>query len=605
MTNSVRSSHLIQYTKSQLLQLKDSVPLNVNKRIYKDLKDTDKYILMNKPTRRKTKHRHIKCLITNRNDSVATSVINPKNLIKIKTINKYRSDSANTKMCLLNCRSVMNKTQDINTFICDNDLDILALTEAWLLDSSDSSICELVPTGFSIINVPRHKRGGGVALIHKSSISLSNLTGEKFNSFEYLDSNVSISNNLIRCIIIYRAPSKSEHVFFDEFFNFLENISGTNELLILGDFNFHVDNSLSTSANQFKDLLNNHSFKQHVQVPTHNRGHTLDLVITREGSSLVFDDLDVFDELISDHFPVKFKISIQKPDFETKSITFRKLRNVTSDQIVNELDNTEFFNIHLLSDVNAKAHSYFTILHRTLDNLAPLQTKTIRLRPNSAWFNNDILEAKKLRNKAERKWRETNLTIHEQIFKCKKNTVNYLIRKAKKSYYSDKIETGQNKQKELFRVTNTLLDPNYGVTKLPTTVPVQELPEKFSAYFSQKIVKIREGLVTETSGHVHHKNLSSDVPTLSHFQQVSVSEVAKIIKQSSSKSCSLDPLPTILLKECLPTIVPIMADIINTCICKQTVPDDFKTAIIFPLIKKLGSESGEKLQIGIKPEFHI
>lgn len=52
-------------------------------------------------------------------------------------------------------------------------------------------------------------------------------------------------------------------------------------LMIIGDFNIHVDDPNDVYAVEFLDLLESMRLMQHVDVPTHEQGHTLDLVITR------------------------------------------------------------------------------------------------------------------------------------------------------------------------------------------------------------------------------------------------------------------------------------------------------------------------------------
>ncbi|KAK6168755.1 hypothetical protein SNE40_019939 [Patella caerulea] len=352
---------------------------------------------------------------------------NPSNLVKIKTVDgdNVTGEDIKSSFCLLNCRSVRNKTLEIHTFICDNNLDVLALTATWLSDNSDSAaICELVPPGYSFSHVTRGKRGGGDAIIYKSSIVASKLPCEKFNSFEYLDVNLFYSSKTIRCLIIYRSPTKSDQQFFEEFAPFLHQFTLTNNnFLILGDFNFHIDQKSNLSASRFRDLLDRHSVNQHINTPTHNRGHMLDLVITRADASILLDNFEIEDEIISDHFPIKFQLSIPRPECSTKYITFRKLKSLHEDVFIKELDTTKFSDINLLPDVNAKAKEYFSILYKTLDKLVPEKTKIFKLRSNSAWFNNEILEAKRAHNKAERIWRKTKLTIHKQIYKNQKITV--------------------------------------------------------------------------------------------------------------------------------------------------------------------------------------
>ena len=55
---------------------------------------------------------------------------------------------------------------------------------------------------------------------------------------------------------------------------------------------------------------------------------------------------------------------------------------------------------------------------------------------------------------------------------------------------------------------------------------------------------------------------------------------------SPNKSCDLDPLPTVLLKACLDTLLKLITDIINASLCSGLFPDDFKHAHVNPLLKK-------------------
>ena len=62
-------------------------------------------------------------------------------------------------------------------------------------------------------------------------------------------------------------------------------------------------------------------------------------------------------------------------------------------------------------------------------------------------------------------------------------------------------------------------------------------------------------------------------------------EIDKIIKQSPSKSCDLDPLPTSLLKENMSSILPLITEIVNDSLSSGHVPEEFKVAHVTPLLK--------------------
>ena len=70
-------------------------------------------------------------------------------------------------LCLLNARSVKNKTADLFDYICDCKADLVAITETWLTTDDAAVRAELCPVEYKISDRPRTgRRGGGVALIY-------------------------------------------------------------------------------------------------------------------------------------------------------------------------------------------------------------------------------------------------------------------------------------------------------------------------------------------------------------------------------------------------------------------------------------------------------
>ena len=130
-------------------------------------------------------------------------------------------------------------------------------------------------------------------------------------------------------------------------------------------------------------------------------------------------------------------------------------------------------------------------------------------------------------------------------------------------------------------------------TKLPELGSLDEIAEAFSTYFDNKIQLIRTKLDqaasqrttsnrrTDPPSHHTHQN-----PFYSVFDEASETEIRKIIMKSPTTSCSLDPLPTQLLKDHLDLLVPAITKLINCSLSSGTVPSKFKQALNTPLIKK-------------------
>ena len=162
-----------------------------------------------------------------------------------------------------------------------------------------------------------------------------------------------------------------------------------------------------------------------------------------------------------------------------------------------------------------------------------------------------------------------------------------LVTNTRFEYYSKAISDCGSDQKSLYKVVNKLLHRNIE-TPLPCHESAVELANKFAEYFTHKIITIRNDLSIlrvdcnkESSGNAAPCN-----KFLNEFEMTTEEEVAKIIKTSACKSCSLDPIPTALLKDCLTVLLPVITMIVNLSLSSASVPEDLKTALLIPLLKK-------------------
>ena len=126
---------------------------------------------------------------------------------------------------------------------------------------------------------------------------------------------------------------------------------------------------------------------------------------------------------------------------------------------------------------------------------------------------------------------------------------------------------------------------------MPNDLSPNQLAQEFSDFFVNKIENIRNGINSHSqqTGNVE-VSLSDDqlVNCLDHLEPATEEEVREIIRKSPNKSCELDPLPTWLLKECLDELLPLITNIVNSSMKSGSVPKDFKSARIRPLLKKSG-----------------
>uniref|UniRef100_UPI00358FE46C uncharacterized protein n=1 Tax=Myxine glutinosa TaxID=7769 RepID=UPI00358FE46C len=184
----------------------------------------------------------------------------------------------NIKLTLFNTRSLNNKCLILNEYILDNKLDFLCLTETWQQPLDYYTLNLTTPSGYSYVNKPRSEgRGGGIAVIHRQDIKTNLISISSAPSFEHLALKLSGHTQSVMAVV-YRPP-KPHLSFLSDFSYFLTQLCSLSpSILLLGDFNIHMDSTDSTITTDFTDLLTCFNLTQHVDFPTHIRGHILDLV---------------------------------------------------------------------------------------------------------------------------------------------------------------------------------------------------------------------------------------------------------------------------------------------------------------------------------------
>ena len=115
------------------------------------------------------------------------------------------------------------------------------------------------------------------------------------------------------------------------------------------------------------------SLTQHVVEPTHEYGHTLDLVITRESDNLICGR-PAPDILFSDHLALLFKLKTARPPLKAGRVSFRKLRSIDRDAFMDEIRSSELLQMDT-DDPDKLTALFNNILRSLLDRHAPVKHK--------------------------------------------------------------------------------------------------------------------------------------------------------------------------------------------------------------------------------------
>ena len=186
-----------------------------------------------------------------------------------KRIPLKNKESAHIQISLLNAQSIHGKDCAIVEYFLSNNISMAIITESWLQnneeDASRLSTSEFCTGLFSAVPSNRQDRkGGGILFVHKKSYKV-NLVDEVFtHSFQATKFKIQIDNCNVTLISIYHPPySKANPVtdgmFIDDFTEWICDqlvvSDHDNKLIILGDFNIHVNDELDENAQNFMEII--------------------------------------------------------------------------------------------------------------------------------------------------------------------------------------------------------------------------------------------------------------------------------------------------------------------------------------------------------------
>ena len=208
------------------------------------------------------------------------------NLINVKNLSIRKQGNITIGTC--NVQSLQNKELQINELISDYSLDLLVLTETWLMSNHQfwKDTTTLNRDNLKLHTLDRSQgRGGGLALVTKRHLQVSQLRTSR-PSFEATWWRVKCRNTEITIHGIYHPPysltnKTTNAMFIDEFCDYVStHLPDNPNNIFIGDFNLHVSDDQDTDSAIFNDSIDAVGLYQHVQFQTHWSGNILDLLLS-------------------------------------------------------------------------------------------------------------------------------------------------------------------------------------------------------------------------------------------------------------------------------------------------------------------------------------
>ena len=474
-----------------------------------------------------------------------------------------------------------------------HDLDFLVITESWITPDDDDeqwlASQNFNQLKYNIINFPRgtYKRGGGIALVYKSDYKFEVEKDKKSASFEHFLGKLTGGNLTFTVMGVYHPPvtsiQQSDSIFIDQLLDKIKDCASANQgLIVLGDFNIHINDPGNTDAAMLIDAMSALGFTQAVSSATHTSGNTLDLVFTECDSDINKGLQCDVQEFLSDHRWVICSTSLKCQNIKMKRIKKRVLKEQAELMMTENFDDTEVLNcegheqgVALLEDQLSKIY----------DLAAPMRTIKIAERIRVPWFTSDVMTQKRIVRNRQKIWLKYREEHQWSAYKRERTRYRNLLNYNKKCCLTRSINKIRGDTKKLYSFVSQITN-----SKIPNPLPVcesdQHLANEFGDYFLDKIQKIRDKF-QQDSGKFKLKEASC--PVFRKFSPIDEATTMHLIKSMKIKSCELDAPPTKHLVSILPKVLPSITRVINLSLSQVIFNNNWKCAIVRPLIKKLSA----------------
>lgn len=492
----------------------------------------------------------------------------------------------------LNVHSLGNKSAQICELIKVRDFNLFIAVETWH-DSRDSpSIIASTPQGYSYVERARSRSDlsdkssnhGGVAIFYRADFSAAVKSLGDFATFEYSAAMFHPGSDAVDFLVvaIYRPGSvPPSDQFHSDFSSLLDSLSlHSCPVFVLGDINLHLDDETCSHAERFVSTVDSRGFHQLIEVPTHVRGHTLDVVIVSDPSSVMNTSVDP--PVISDHSLIEVDTSVTLEPVRRRTIHRRPWAKIDKSALLTDLVNSDLGRLGVagLDGVTANdALGAFELYNETLtaiaDKHAPLRAISIRVDRTSPWFDSECRDSRRWVRRLERAFRKRRdpdcLTSWKSAFEAQRD----LFQQKRRQFFNTRIEQCDSSGRDQWRTMSSLLSP---VESRNCTLKA----DTFQSFFQEKIAAVRRA----TDGAPLPTYSVLKQPGLLSFDTLSCDDIGRQLGSSNTKTSELDPVPTWLVKELSGFFVPALTYLTNISLVTGFLPPSQKRAVVSPLLKK-------------------
>uniref|UniRef100_A0A803TMD6 Reverse transcriptase domain-containing protein n=1 Tax=Anolis carolinensis TaxID=28377 RepID=A0A803TMD6_ANOCA len=328
---------------------------------------------------------------------------------------------------------------------------------------------------------------------------------------------------------------------------------------------------------------------QVISGPTHQAGHTLDLVFVAADGEVGVEEQNILPLSWSDHHLISLRLTVtsnlRRGGGPIKMVRPRRLMD--PDGFLRSLGDLPVMEAD--DPVDALVDRYNSEMSRAIDMIAPERPLSLRRVTSAPWFTEELAMMKRSRRGLECHWRKTCSVSDRARARAAIRAYSAALRAARKTFTTARIASATNRPSELFRVVRELLHPPEG-GGAPEDSATQ--CSEFAHHFADKVAQTRFDL---DASFVAMPKEVTEAPVCSNlwdsFQLVRPDDVDRILGAVRATTCSADPCPSWLIKSARGGLVEWFVMIINASLDQGKFPSVLKQAIVRPILKKASLDS--------------
>ena len=522
---------------------------------------------------------------------------------KPEDASSIKSSNRELTIIHLNCRSILNKLEELLLIIEECLPDIIVLTETWMDDSVPSQAC--IPEGYSIIRKDRspefkqkygRNKGGGVAILYRNHIKVEKKKYLTDDIEEILWVHVKVKHSFMLGAL-YRSEYTEILYDGDGETKLEENIRKaseiSNNLIITGDYNIDMADSGNPQTKQLTNIYEEYGLQQHIHKPTRinkstNKATIIDHIWASKENNLI-KTAGTFHG-ISDHLGIYMKLNKTAPAPEKEIVKFRDYRKYDPIAFNNALQqNLETSTIDedlSRGNVNAATESLVEIIQVTAQIHAPLvEINTQNRKKHIPWFTAHLKDLIKYKNELISDLHCHGLSSYKPRIAAISNKITQLKRSLKMKFVSDKLEEANGDSKKCWKLLDSITARKKAKITTEPSMMTQEKANSHNRFFATIGIEIQKKL----GFHQEETTILNDVLEQGtfKFQEEKESKIEKLIDNIKiDVAVGDDNIGARLLKDIKTTITPVLTKIINRGYQLNIFPDCMKRAVIKPIHKK-------------------